>query len=132
MANIHTIDEFYGNDRSPMVPQSQTLVQPQYLHDSFWSDNINADEIRQYHPYCIQCGCGCCLGNLMSNERKKDYLRLIKTFTFWMSIVQIIYYIISLIIGGFDFPHLAPSNYAISLLGAKNSKKIMCNYQVCS
>jgi hypothetical protein len=127
MANIHTIGDFLENDRSPIISQQQNLNN---VHDSFWSDNIRVDEIRPYHPICIQCGCGCCLGSLISDERKRDYLRLLKTFTFWISVIQIIYFVLSLCIDGFASSFFTPSNYALSLLGAKDAEKIKCHYQV--
>lgn len=68
--------------------------------DTFWSPNMENVQPQWYHLIFMTCF-PCFLGPLCSTTRKKDYFRLFTSFIFWISIVEIIYFIVTLIVGGF-------------------------------
>ena len=78
------------------------------------------------------CCCPCFVGPPCSPTRKQDYKNMLKTFCFWISIVQIIYFIVEVSVGGIDSsnPSIGPSSSTLLLLGAKSAYKIKKEYQL--
>lgn len=73
-----------------MMALQQAGVGRVVLSDPVWSDNLPADKQPDFGDICCySCGCGCFVGPCCSDVRKKDWCKVFKMFTFWMSIIQV-------------------------------------------
>lgn len=114
---------------SAVHPQFSAAAQQQSqmseFDDTFWSPNLPPEEHVQFHHLLLNACCPCCVGNPCSEVRKYDYKNLLSSFIFWITIVDIIYFIIEVSIGGFVSPSqnwsLGPGSNTLLLLGAKNT-----------
>ncbi|KAF0972278.1 hypothetical protein FDP41_009181 [Naegleria fowleri] len=99
--------------------------------DMFWSYNLHNIQPQWYHM-CLMCCCPCFVGPPCSPVRKQDYKNMLMTFCFWISIVQLIYFIVELSVGGFDpqNPSIGPSSLTLLKLGAKSSYYIKEKYEL--
>eukprot|EP01080_Neovahlkampfia_damariscottae_P010509 gene10509-3031_t len=112
--------------------------QPQNLMASttqgFWSNNLEEQQPKWYH-YLLMMTCPCFVGNPCSSVRKRDYLRLFTTFIFWVSIIQILYFIVEIIVEPGFAPYsqnsmIGPSGGTLIKLGAKFGPLIRYKYQI--
>ncbi|OHT05218.1 Clan S-, family S54, Rhomboid-like serine peptidase [Tritrichomonas foetus] len=70
---------------------------PQELKFDFWSLNItDVNEISRCKTICALSYCPCCVGPCCSPNRKKDWFKFLKMTTFYMMVIQLILYIVSL------------------------------------
>lgn len=125
---IHTIPASSSDyDPSTMAyAQTQPMIS---LSDSVWSDNLPPDHIPgTCDVLLVSCGCGCFVGPCCSETRKKDWCNVLKMFTFWISIVQLVMFIVSYALGGPLGSGLSPSTYALMQLGAKYAPYIRYKY----
>lgn len=89
------------------------------------ADYTNSTQTR----YMLQC-CPCCVGTpkLCSSEGRRDLRTLSKTFVFWVTILQIIMFFVSIIMGGFEDPSknamLGPPFKTLLELGAEDATSI--------
>ncbi|KAH7825056.1 putative peptidase S54 [Monocercomonoides exilis] len=99
------------------------------LHDEVWSDNLPPGTKPNYCNMVLKnCGCLCFVGPCCSTVRKKDYCKVLKMFTPWISLVQIVMFIISLCLHGFAPKTIGPTSEALIELGAKYPPLIKCSY----
>ncbi|KAL9648054.1 hypothetical protein ABK040_012108 [Willaertia magna] len=123
--NTTTGSNIQGMTNDPMQAQFEMN------EDMFWSYNLHGVQPQWYHM-CLMCCCPCFVGNPCSPVRKGDYIRMLKTFLFWISIIQIIYFIVELSVGGIDSKNtsLGPPASTLLLLGAKSAAYIKHKYQI--
>jgi hypothetical protein len=80
----------------------------------------------------LLCCCPCFVGPPCSDVRKQDYKRMLKTFLFWTTIVQLIYFIVEISYGGITStsanPSIGPPTEALWKLGAKSAYDIKKRY----
>mmetsp|Transcript_7740 Transcript_7740/g.11493 ORF Transcript_7740/g.11493 Transcript_7740/m.11493 type:complete len:347 (-) Transcript_7740:2481-3521(-) len=99
--------------------------------DIFWSQNV--EHPKHWQTFCLMC-IPCFIGHPFSKTRLKDYLRFFLSTIVWISIIQIIYFIVSCSIGGFaspsDNPMLGPSSDTLLKLGAKYVYGICHRYEI--
>eukprot|EP00708_Paratrimastix_pyriformis_P003693 GAFH01002484.1.p2 GENE.GAFH01002484.1~~GAFH01002484.1.p2 ORF type:complete len:334 (+),score=48.50 GAFH01002484.1:69-1070(+) len=99
------------------------------LVDPFWSPNLPpGSPFGCQEIFCMQC-CPCCIGPCCSPVRRFDYKRLLKTFTFWISVVQVIMFIVEVSMGGFS-QNLGPNTATLLALGAKYAPYIKCYFHI--
>jgi hypothetical protein len=67
-----------GGGLGPTLDQSQ----------GFWSNNLES-EPKWYHYFLMMCF-PCFVGNPCSIIRRRDYLKLLTTFIFWISIIDVL------------------------------------------
>jgi rhomboid protease GluP len=76
----------------------------------------------------------CCIPPLFSAEKKAQYLNLIKSFSFIISLIQVIVFIVEISVGGVvswaDNPSLGPSAATLVDLGAKQAHLMRYDGQV--
>ncbi|KAK2961581.1 putative rhomboid family protein [Blattamonas nauphoetae] len=110
--------------------QAQHLAQSR-IQDPFWSDNTPINR-EQTVPEIMAnwSGFGCCVGPCCSPTRKADWRRFFFSFTFIMTAIQTIVFIVECIVGGIHWPSLGPSMHALILLGAKETTRIKCKFQI--
>lgn len=99
MVDLGPIEDQAPNPYPTQPYQSPNLNFSQSI-DTFWSPNMENVQPKWYHLIFMACF-PCFLGPFCSSTRKKDYFRLFTSFIFWISIVEIIYFIVTLGIGGF-------------------------------
>jgi membrane associated rhomboid family serine protease len=103
-------------------------------NDTFWSWNLS-EEPQPYHML-LMCLCPCFVGNPCSSVRISDYKRLLRSFIFYVTLVQIVYFIVELSYKGRGFapvrqnPFLGPSANTLKELGAKYGPDIKYKYQI--
>lgn len=89
-----------------------------------------------YKPHQILCisMCPCCVGPYCSPERKDTYKRLSRTACFILSMIQLALVLISLCFEGFaplaENPMLGPPGIVLDEMGAKDTRKIVVDYQL--
>lgn len=88
-SNYHRTDPLLGDDE---VVQVHSQAPPKELSFTFWSFNRDISEITPGF-LCGYSYCPCCLGPCCSEERKRDWCKLLKTITFYLMIIQIILYL---------------------------------------
>jgi membrane associated rhomboid family serine protease len=97
----------------------------------FWSWNLTGPP--QWYHMVLLCCCPCFVGPPCSEVRKRDYKLMLQTFLFWITIVDIVYFIVELSIGGItnteENPSIGPPNRTLILLGAKYVPKIKLQHQ---
>lgn len=96
-----TFSPLEGNRNDPLLEDNSEISAvlaeynvPKELSFQFWS--LNTSDPSQLTP-CYLCQysfCPCCTGPCCSSERKKDWLKLLKSITFYLIIIQIILYIV--------------------------------------
>jgi hypothetical protein len=63
----------------------------------------------------------CFIGNPISKTRRNDYIRLLLSFIFWISIIEIIYFIVEICVGGLvsfgQNPMIGPGGDTLVMLG---------------
>ncbi|KAJ3425756.1 rhomboid-like protein [Anaeramoeba flamelloides] len=102
------------------------------IKDPFWSRNIGEDvELTNGQKFGLVC-CPCCVGPCRSEERKNDFQKMKKLFMFWVTIVDLIYFVIELFACGFASPSknatLGPPSSCLNDLGARDSEKIVSGH----
>lgn len=111
-------------------PQMASMMNQQ--EGMFWSWNLN--EQPQWYHMLLLCCCPCLVGPLCSDVRKQDYKRLLKTFLFWATIAEIIYFVVEISVGGVtstsNNPSIGPPTETMRLLGAKSAYDIKARYQI--
>ena len=83
--------------RDPLIEEDvdnaiRQLDIPKELRTDFWSINL-ADRNRMGTHFCCYAFCPCCAGPCCSQSRKNDWIRLFKSITFYLILIQIIIYI---------------------------------------
>lgn len=81
--------------------------------DQFWSYNLEGQQPKIHHLVLEMCCCPCFVGPPCSDVRKRDYKKMLLSFSFWLTIIQvrrilfkltkcnkIIYFIVELAVGG--------------------------------
>jgi membrane associated rhomboid family serine protease len=122
----------------PMYGAQQQVYQfgntEQRQDDQFWSWNLAPDEPPKWYHMFLVCFCPCLVGNPCSDVRKEDYKRLLVSFIFWISILDLIYFIVEVSIGGFvspsQNPSLGPGSDTLYRLGAKNAYAVKVLYHI--
>lgn len=146
---IHTLSDLQSKDTTPIVnPWSNNNISPivnpwnsnpntplNNTLDPFWSDNIplaNGNNLSFFQTLLIRLGCSCFLGDVCSSNRKHDYKELIKTFYFWISLCQILYFLFSMLVDCISrhFPLFEISSKTFLLLGGLSFVRIKCSYQI--
>jgi membrane associated rhomboid family serine protease len=94
----------FGPSEDPSQPpqniqQNNSVASVTQSFDQFWSPNMDSPPSKWYHIFFLMCF-PCFLGPICSPTRKRDYLRLVTSFIFWVSIVDIVYFIVELAVGG--------------------------------
>lgn len=106
---------------------------PDTSESSFWSYNLQGESIQWYHMV-LMCCCPCFVGPMCSDVRKSDYKVMLRCFLFWITIVDLIYFLVEICVGGVtnasDNSSLGPPTSTLILLGAKYVPKIKYQYQV--
>lgn len=103
--------------------------------DLYWSYNLQGQQPKWYH-ILLNCCAPCFVGPPCSENRKKDWRRLLWSFIAWITVVQIIMFIVEICIKGFADPftrfppRFGPPPDVLLLLGAKNSYLIKYEYQL--
>ena len=115
---IHTLSEYQDRDATPSRPTSSAMPVPtqwqqqspgagesqqggigqQFMNygqqsdqrqdDQFWSWNLGDQQPKWYHVLLLCC-CPCFVGNPCSPIRRKDYLRMLLTFFFWITVLDV-------------------------------------------
>jgi hypothetical protein len=57
--------------------------------DQFWSYNLEGQQPKWYHIVLDMFCCPCFVGPPCSNVRKGDYKRMLLSFSFWITIIQV-------------------------------------------
>ncbi|KAJ6251834.1 rhomboid-like protein [Anaeramoeba flamelloides] len=114
---------FYQEDvEIQLIPKTEYVAV-----DPFWSLNVKGN-IKNKQRLCIMC-CPCCVGDCCSNQRKVDYKRMAKFFLFWISIVDILYFIFELVYCGFapvkENYTFGPSGSCLNRIGGNNKQLII-------
>lgn len=114
-------------------PQQQSMMQqPLQQEGMFWSWNLTSPP--QWYHMVLLCCCPCFVGPPCSDVRKQDYKRMLKTFLFWATIAEIIYFIVEISYGGVTStsvnPSIGPPTSALRKLGAKSAYDIKRRYQI--
>jgi membrane associated rhomboid family serine protease len=126
-----------NNSATPSYGFGQQFMQygqtDQRQDDQFWSWNLGDQQPKWYHIFLLCC-CPCFVGNPCSPVRKQDYKRMLLTFIFWVTILDIIYFIVEVSIGGVvstqENPAIGPSQSTLIMLGAKDAFLIKYYYQI--
>lgn len=132
-------EEQYGNQPGTQQQQQQTSFFPSTSSSQmdaqtdgmFWSWNLQ--EPPKWYHMVLLCCCPCFVGPICSDVRKEDYKRMLKCFLFWVTILDIIYFIVELSVGGIASSNssLGPPESTLILLGAKYGPKIKNQYVCC-
>ncbi|KAL0490303.1 rhomboid-like protease [Acrasis kona] len=142
--NIRTFDDYrrpqspqyeplneHGDQRSQSNTQGTQQISDE---DQFWSYNLEPGQQPQPYHIFLLCFCPCLIGNQCSPARRGDYIRLLLSFIFWVSIVDIIYFIVTVSVGGFTSPALnpalGPDSDTLYRMGAKSAYAIKVKYEV--
>lgn len=118
-----------GQEEEGMYGQQQGF---QY-NDPFWSYNLPPGEQPKLHHMCCMCCCPCCVGPPCSPARRNDWSRAFRTFILWISIIDIIYFIVELSFGVAPLSEnstIGPTPETLIRLGAKETSLIAVNNQV--
>ncbi|KAL0483840.1 rhomboid-like protease [Acrasis kona] len=157
---IHTLRDYEAQDNPQSRPMpvpnqwqggntsSENTEQPQYgfgqqfmnygqtderQDDQFWSWNLGEQQPKWYHILLLCC-CPCFVGNPCSPIRRQDYKRMLLTFIFWITILDIIYFIVEVSLGGVVSrevnPALGPGDATLIKLGAKQAYLIKNKYEI--
>jgi membrane associated rhomboid family serine protease len=152
---VHTLQDYQpvdGDQYQGGVAYQQAPMQPMPLHgaqqnmnqfgqtdedrqdDQFWSWNLPPNAPPQWYHMILLCCCPCFVGNPCSDVRKSDYKRMLLSFIFWISIIDLIYFIVEVSMGGFISPSinpaLGPGSDTLYKLGAKNAYAIKVYYHI--
>lgn len=113
----------------------------EHMYDHFWTDNYPRDkELSFMETQLLKRGCSCCIGPCASRERKEDCKSFFLSFTFWITIVEIGFFLAQICIGGLTMPKTGPnlsfffslfsvSRDSLMTLGALYFPKIYYEYQ---
>eukprot|EP00818_Percolomonas_sp_WS_P006242 CAMPEP_0117452144 /NCGR_PEP_ID=MMETSP0759-20121206/9429_1 /TAXON_ID=63605 /ORGANISM="Percolomonas cosmopolitus, Strain WS" /LENGTH=146 /DNA_ID=CAMNT_0005244881 /DNA_START=65 /DNA_END=501 /DNA_ORIENTATION=+ len=134
MSNIHTYADLPSSDDETSTPFLASHYTNPSSHgssppeDSFWSLNIHPSHYQPIHFLFTLLGCPCFIGPPFSRTRLKDYLRLLVTFLFYVSIADIIMFIVELAFCGvkmrlYVIPAPRDTNALIGM-GAKVASKV--------
>ncbi len=127
----------------PILPEQIRQTQSPYQmayesQEHFWSWNLSdsqSSSMKWYHILLLFTF-PMFVGHPLSKVRRGDYLRLLYTMFTWITLVQIVYFILVLIIGGGfastqENPAVGPSNYALQTYGlAKDAYLIKYQFHV--
>lgn len=122
----HTFSPLEANGRTDPLLEDNSEISaalaeynvPRELSFQFWS--LNTTDPSQFTP-CYLCKysfCPCCTGPCCSADRKKDWLKLFKSITFYLIIIQIILYIICISLSKHMSWELDPDISVLSKFGA--------------
>lgn len=151
MSNIHSLDEFSRPPARPMAnpwraseqgagrgydyPRTGGMAMggggaggagnQMQMRDPFWSHNLPEGEPMGVGQMCCMQCCPCLIGPLCSPVRKADWKRFIQTFTFWISLLQIVVFIVEAAWGGLSSSAIGPDTSVLIAMGAKVTACIM-------
>ena len=99
---------------------------PAELNGHFWTLEIDDPLNVSCQQHCLYAYCPCCSGGCCSEIHKREWLKLLTMFSFWVSIIQIGLYLASLCFTPSDEIgiSLSPSTEALLTFGANNRKDI--------
>merc|ERR1711990_1423572 len=83
-----------------------TRVELQYIGIDGYRYNANYEQGKGGQLCCLMC-CPCAVGGC-SSENQKQYRNAVRSVTFWLAIVQIILFIVSVGVGSFAPPSVNP------------------------
>jgi len=164
MSNIHTIGDYNsssminnGGYTYAQVPQNDNDDYDDYVNntrsgrrghdrigdnhshtsqrDMFWSWNLPAQNPEWYHMILLFT-CPWMIGNPCSPARRSDWKRLLFTFIFYATVIQIVFFIVELSFKGRGFasyrsnPSLGPPSSTLRELGAKYAPDIKYKYHI--
>ena len=119
-------------DEEQSTPTIQAQSLPSQRKETFWTWNLQEDP-KWYHMM-LMCFCPCLVGPVCSLARRADYRRLLITFMLWVSLAQIVYFIIELGFGGVtnvqENPALGPKIRTLIRLGGKYAPDIKYKYHI--
>ena len=104
---------------------------PPELKLTFWSPNAPAQTVHEFSckRFCLDSFFPCCVGKICSPARKKDWIRMLKTVTFWLMIIEVALYLTMVFMtkGGLDWT-LSPSTDVCLKFGANCRCKVQYLY----
>ncbi|KAK2947176.1 putative rhomboid protease ROM1 [Blattamonas nauphoetae] len=129
---VHTVSDYRDadQDRQQAIRQQGGGGSYVVLADPLWSNNLPAGSNPSFSQMCAySCGCGCCIGPCCSAVRQKDWKHFWMMLTPWLTIVQIIMFIVSCCLGGVT-GIVEPASSVLQMLGSKVPYLIKCKGQV--
>ncbi|KAK2949286.1 putative rhomboid family protein [Blattamonas nauphoetae] len=129
-SGIHSFSDLDEDVQGPPNAMYQSNARV-ILKDPLWSNNLPPDQPPTCAQYCLYtCSCGCFVGPCCSPVRKKDWRKFWMMLTPWLTIIQVIMFIVSCCIGGVHGADLAPAQHVLRNMGAKDGSLIKCKGQV--
>jgi membrane associated rhomboid family serine protease len=119
--NVQVEQHVVAVDISGMIPRE--------LQASFWTPNGATPTEFSVSHFCKMAYCPCCVGPCCSEQRKSDYCRLLRMLTFWLMVVQLVLYIITMSRTDELDGYLEPDGQALLDFGANSREKIQCHQQ---
>jgi rhomboid protease GluP len=108
-------------------PQFVTIRPPRELGAEFWRENGPPLTEVGISTILLRSYCPCCIGPCCSDIRKGDWAQLLKMATFWILVVQLVFYLITLAkIHSFGW-QLNPDSDVLLDFGANSREKLQCD-----
>lgn len=126
------IPEIYRNNDEVFNEYHGDFAMPPELSSNFWSWNLANESPEQIScgTICLMSYCPCFTGPICSETRKRDWCKFLRTITFWLSLLQLIMYIVSAAISKNVGWMVEPDNSALIKLGANDNLLLKEKYQI--
>eukprot|EP01116_Phalansterium_solitarium_P004387 TRINITY_DN15396_c0_g1_i1.p2 TRINITY_DN15396_c0_g1~~TRINITY_DN15396_c0_g1_i1.p2 ORF type:complete len:334 (-),score=104.39 TRINITY_DN15396_c0_g1_i1:317-1318(-) len=127
----------YGS-AAPAVPSgygnSSRRYQMGYTGIDGYQGTHTSDQPPGVRDYCLLMCCPCCIGGPCTPQHQLEYRRMCASFSFVVSMIQVIMLIVELSLGGVvstnENPSIGPGGSTLDYLGAKNAYKMQHDYQI--
>jgi membrane associated rhomboid family serine protease len=102
------------------------LRPPPELSGQFWSANAPPMTAFDIGQFCKRSYCPCCIGPCCNDVRRADWLRLLRTATFWLLAAQLTVYIATVALSR-DFGWMLNPDVDVLLsFGANSRERLQC------
>jgi rhomboid protease GluP len=94
-AFLHSIRYIVNGDQLPSISASDLNLPPE-ICDGFWSLNTHNQRLSTPSDTLLMSYCPHMIGPCCTPVRRQDYLRLLRSLTFWICLTQTVLYIVAL------------------------------------